>query len=72
MKEGKNILVIERSLCKAPEAGKSMESLRKVRVAAVQKARGTGPHEAGETVTTVSNWDVCPRTLSRVCMCVYA
>lgn len=41
LKEGKNFLVIENSLCKVPETGKGMESLRKVRVAAMQKARGT-------------------------------
>lgn len=41
VKEGKNIPTVENSLCKALEAEKSMEGLRKARVAAVQRAGGT-------------------------------
>lgn len=65
-----NIPVIENSLCKVPEVGKSMESLRKVRVAAVQRARGTGPHEAREIVTTVYNWDSVSQGPEQ-CVCMH-
>lgn len=70
VKEGKNIPTVENSLCKALEAEKSMEGLRKARVAAVQRA---GPHEAEEVnlglccilqlgviVTTVYSWNSVP------------
>lgn len=39
VKEGKNIPTVENSLCKALEAEKSMEGLRKARVAAGAESR---------------------------------